>query len=103
MQVAYGDGSFRRQLSALAKLDQLVLDDLAIAPIAAPERQDLLELLADRAGIGHIAAPACAFCGVSSQTSVTGPPDIASPVGGQASKSVLPNGGASTGPGSQRY
>jgi DNA replication protein DnaC len=27
-----------------------VLDDLAIAPITAPERQDLLELLDDRVG-----------------------------------------------------
>lgn len=46
LQVAHGDGSFGR-LGALAKLDLLVLDDLAIAPIAAQERQDLLELLDD--------------------------------------------------------
>ena len=50
LQVAHGDGSFGRRLAALAKLDLLVLDDLAIAPIAAQERQDLLELLDDRAG-----------------------------------------------------
>ena len=50
LQVAHGDGSFGRRLGALAKLDLLVLDDLAIAPIAAQERQDLLELLDDRAG-----------------------------------------------------
>ena len=48
--VAHGDGSFSRRLSALARLDVLVLDDLAIAPIAAQERQDLLELLDDRVG-----------------------------------------------------
>jgi len=50
LHVAHGDGSFGRRLSALAKLDLLVLDDLAIAPITAQERQDLLELLDDRAG-----------------------------------------------------
>jgi DNA replication protein DnaC len=50
LQVAHGDGSFNRRLAALARLDVLVLDDLAIAPIAAQERQDLLELLDDRVG-----------------------------------------------------
>jgi DNA replication protein DnaC len=50
LQVSHGDGSFSRRLSALARLDVLVLDDLAIAPIAAQERQDLLELLDDRVG-----------------------------------------------------
>lgn len=50
LQVAHGDGSFGRRLAQLARLDLLVLDDLAIAPIAAQERQDLLELLDDRAG-----------------------------------------------------
>ena len=50
LQVAHGDGSFARRLTQLAKLDVLVLDDLAIAPIAPQERQDLLELLDDRVG-----------------------------------------------------
>lgn len=50
LQVAHGDGSFGRRLAQLARLDVLVLDDLAIAPIAAQERQDLLELLDDRVG-----------------------------------------------------
>jgi DNA replication protein DnaC len=50
LQVAHGDGSFSKRLAALARLDVLVLDDLAIAPIAAQERQDLLELLDDRMG-----------------------------------------------------
>lgn len=50
LQVAHGDGSFSRRLAQLARLDVLVLDDLAIAPITAPERQDLLELLDDRVG-----------------------------------------------------
>jgi DNA replication protein DnaC len=50
LQVAHGDGSFSRRLMQLARLDLLVLDDLAIAPISANERHDLLELLDDRAG-----------------------------------------------------
>ena len=50
LQVAHGDGSFGRRLAQLARLDLLVLDDLAIAPITAQERQDLLELLDDRVG-----------------------------------------------------
>ena len=50
LQVAHGDGSFSRRLAQLARLDVLGLDDLAIAPITAPERQDLLELLDDRVG-----------------------------------------------------
>jgi len=50
LQVAHGDGSFSRRLAQLARLDLLVIDDLAIAPIAAQERQDLLELLDDRVG-----------------------------------------------------
>lgn len=50
LQVAHGDGGFGRRLAQLARLDVLVLDDLAIAPIGAQERQDLLELLDDRVG-----------------------------------------------------
>ena len=50
LHVAHGDGSFARRLIQLAKLDLLILDDFAIAPIAAHERNDLLELLDDRVG-----------------------------------------------------
>ena len=50
LHVAHGDGSFGRRLGQLAKLDLLILDDFAIAPIAAHERNDLLELLDDRVG-----------------------------------------------------
>ena len=42
LHVAHGDGSFGRRLAQLAKLDLLILDDFAIAPIAAHERNDLL-------------------------------------------------------------
>lgn len=50
LRVAHGDGSFSRRLAQLAKLDLLILDDFAIAPIAPGERNDLLELLDDRVG-----------------------------------------------------
>ena len=39
-----------RRLAQLAKLDLLVLDDFAISPIGAAERNDLLEVLDDRVG-----------------------------------------------------
>lgn len=50
LQVAHGDGSFARRLAQLAKLDLLVVDDFAISPIGAAERNDLLEVLDDRVG-----------------------------------------------------
>jgi DNA replication protein DnaC len=50
LQVAHGDGSFARRLAQLAKLDLLVIDDFAISPMGAPERNDLLEVLDDRIG-----------------------------------------------------
>ena len=50
LRIAHGDGSFSRRLAQLARIDLLALDDFAIAPITAPERNDLLELLDDRVG-----------------------------------------------------
>ncbi len=50
LHVAHGDGSFTRRLTQLAKFDLLVLDDFAISPMGAPQRNDLLELLDDRVG-----------------------------------------------------
>lgn len=50
LRVAHGDGSFSRRLAQLARIDLLALDDFAIAPILAAERNDLLELLDDRVG-----------------------------------------------------
>jgi len=50
LHVAHGDGSFARRLVQLAKLDLLVIDDFAISPIGAAERNDLLEVLDDRVG-----------------------------------------------------
>ena len=48
LRVAHGEGTFTRRLGALARVDVLLLDDFAGAPIAADERTDLLELLDDR-------------------------------------------------------
>lgn len=50
LHVSHGDGSFARRMSQLAKLDLLVIDDFAISPMGAPERNDLLEVLDDRVG-----------------------------------------------------
>jgi DNA replication protein DnaC len=50
LRIAHGDGTFNRRLAQLARIDLLALDDFAIAPIAAAERNDLLELLDDRVG-----------------------------------------------------
>jgi DNA replication protein DnaC len=50
LRIAHGDGSFGKRLAQLARLDLLVLDDFALAPISAVERTDLLELLDDRVG-----------------------------------------------------
>lgn len=50
LHVAHGDGSFARRLAQLAKLDVLVIDDFAISPMGASERNDLLEVLDDRVG-----------------------------------------------------
>jgi DNA replication protein DnaC len=48
LRIAHGDGSFGSRLAQLAKIDVLILDDWAMAPIAAAERCDLLEVLDDR-------------------------------------------------------
>jgi DNA replication protein DnaC len=50
LHVAHGDGSFAQRLAQLAKQDLLVIDDFAISPMGAPERNDLLEVLDDRVG-----------------------------------------------------
>ena len=50
LRVAHGDGSFARRLAQLARIDVLVLDDFAGAPMEPGERNDLLELLDDRVG-----------------------------------------------------
>lgn len=51
LSVGHADGSFRKRLAAIAKVNLLVIDDFAIAPMGARERSDLLELLDDRVGV----------------------------------------------------
>jgi DNA replication protein DnaC len=50
LRVAHGDGSFGRRLAQLARIDVLLLDDFAGAPMEPGESTDLLELLDDRVG-----------------------------------------------------
>lgn len=50
LSLCHADGSFRKRLAAIAKVDLVVIDDFAIAPIGALARTDLLELLDDRVG-----------------------------------------------------
>lgn len=48
LKLARADGTYQRALSRIARVDVLVIDDFAIAPIADSERRDLLEVLEDR-------------------------------------------------------
>ena len=50
LNLCHADGSFRKRLAAIAKINVVVIDDFAIAPIGPRERNDLLELLDDRVG-----------------------------------------------------
>lgn len=48
LSVAHADGSFGRLLVRLSRIDILVLDDFAMAPLKDGERRDFLELCDDR-------------------------------------------------------
>jgi DNA replication protein DnaC len=48
LAVAHVDGSIGRVLQKLAKVDVLVLDDFAMAPVKDSERRDMLEICDDR-------------------------------------------------------
>ncbi len=50
LHMAHSDGSLGEQLAQLARLNPLILDDFGIAPIAAHERNALLEFLDDWVG-----------------------------------------------------
>lgn len=50
MKLAHADGSFRKRLSQIAKMDLLILDDWGLSAMSQSERQDLLELIDDRTG-----------------------------------------------------
>lgn len=48
LRLAHADGTYVRLLARLARVDVLVIDDFAIAPVTDVERRHLLELLDDR-------------------------------------------------------
>ena len=48
LALARADGSLRSLLARLARLDVLLVDDLAMAPLADAERRDFLEICEDR-------------------------------------------------------
>jgi DNA replication protein DnaC len=51
LALCHADGSFRKRLAAIARIQLVVIDDFAISPIGPRERNDLLELLDDRVGL----------------------------------------------------
>lgn len=48
LEIARGDGRYRKVLGQLARLDLLVLDDFGLAAFTDHNRRDLLEMLEDR-------------------------------------------------------
>ena len=48
LAIATADGSYPKLMKKLSKARVLVLDDLGLAPMTAPERRDLLEVIEDR-------------------------------------------------------
>lgn len=50
LRILHGNGSFATWLAALARIDVLIFDDWAVAPLDPAARADLLEIIDDRAG-----------------------------------------------------
>lgn len=50
LTIAKGDGRYAKLLTSWAKVDLLILDDFALAPLTDDHRRDLLEILEDRHG-----------------------------------------------------
>lgn len=50
LAISHGDGSFRKRLAQLAKVDLLILDDFGMATLNAVGRNDLLEVIEQRCG-----------------------------------------------------
>jgi DNA replication protein DnaC len=50
LKLARADGTYPRLLAKLARVDVLIIDDFAIAPVTDAQRADLLEILEDRYG-----------------------------------------------------
>ncbi len=51
LTLAHADGTYIRLLGKLARMDVLLIDDFALAPLQDQERRDLLEILEDRYGM----------------------------------------------------
>jgi DNA replication protein DnaC len=50
LALARADGSYARLLARLARTDVLIIDDWALSPLTADQRNDILEILEDRYG-----------------------------------------------------
>jgi DNA replication protein DnaC len=50
LAISHGDGSFRKKLAQVAKVDLLILDDFGMAALNAVGRNDLLEVIEQRCG-----------------------------------------------------
>ena len=48
LRIARTDGSYKKAIRVLARLDLLILDDFGLKPMSQAERHDLLELIEDR-------------------------------------------------------
>ncbi len=48
LAIARADGSLRLLLAKLCRIDELVIDDWAVAPLSEPERRDFWEICEDR-------------------------------------------------------
>ena len=51
LAIARADGSYPKIIKKLTKAKVLILDDLGLVPMTAPERRDLLEVIEDRHGL----------------------------------------------------
>jgi DNA replication protein DnaC len=51
LAIAHADGTFRKRIVALGKIDLLILDDLGINILTAERRADLLEVIEARSGM----------------------------------------------------
>ena len=50
LAISHADGSFRKKLAQIAKLELLILDDLGTGTLNATSRSDLLEVIEQRSG-----------------------------------------------------
>ncbi len=53
-QIAQGDGTLQRYRNKLAKIDLLIIDDWALAPVTVIGRHELLELIDERMNAGSL-------------------------------------------------